>query len=193
MSGFYYIDNGEKFGPFELDEFRDFHLPAETLVWKQGLTEWIPADQLEEIKDQFEAEPPPIPESVPPKIPTEKSQAQKTPTKKAAKTAPKGKKKVVPKENPIKKFFRLLFGLVFFLVGILCIIVPFAEDSNIESEEEKWFAIILGVIFTAIGILIFRAKPKARYYNDDGTLTGLTMGMMHEQIVDDYGDYGGDF
>lgn len=49
MSNYYYTDGRERFGPYALDELRDKGLTRDTLVWKQGLPDWVPAGQVSEL------------------------------------------------------------------------------------------------------------------------------------------------
>ena len=49
MSQYYYTDGRERFGPFTFEELRDKGLTRETLVWKEGLADWVPAVQLNEL------------------------------------------------------------------------------------------------------------------------------------------------
>jgi len=49
MSQYYYTDGRERFGPYTLEELNGRGLTRETLVWKDGLQDWIPAAQLPEL------------------------------------------------------------------------------------------------------------------------------------------------
>ncbi len=51
-------DNQE--GPFSLDELKFKKISKETLVWYEGLEEWIPASKVEDLKGLFSSIPPPI-------------------------------------------------------------------------------------------------------------------------------------
>jgi len=56
---------GQQQGPFTLDALRtcvqDGRLTRQTLVWKQGMAQWIPAGQVPEVAALFGATPPPLP------------------------------------------------------------------------------------------------------------------------------------
>lgn len=49
MSQYYYTDGHERFGPYTLEELNGRGLTRETLVWKDGLQDWVPAAQLPEL------------------------------------------------------------------------------------------------------------------------------------------------
>lgn len=58
---------GQQQGPFDLSglqiRVRDGSLTRSTLVWKQGLANWVPAESVPELQALFAAAPPPLPPS----------------------------------------------------------------------------------------------------------------------------------
>lgn len=63
MSQFYYTDGKERFGPFSLEQLRERSITGETLVWKEGLPDWVPARNLSELVSLFPESstmPPPV-------------------------------------------------------------------------------------------------------------------------------------
>ncbi|HEX8341437.1 MAG TPA: SPFH domain-containing protein [Tepidisphaeraceae bacterium] len=62
---YYAAINGQQQGPFELTALRaqvaGGQLQRNTLVWKQGMPNWTPAEQVDELKPLFESLPPPLP------------------------------------------------------------------------------------------------------------------------------------
>jgi hypothetical protein len=73
---YYLAINGQRQGPFSLDELRMQSLNLQTLVWHQGMTEWRPAAEVPELHDvcQF---PPPLPTT--PATATRRRKDQKRP------------------------------------------------------------------------------------------------------------------
>lgn len=70
----YYIHDGHvQQGPFDLPELASRVLTPQTHIWFEGLSTWIPAGQIEELKPIFAATPPPFqaqaPSIVPPPLP----------------------------------------------------------------------------------------------------------------------------
>jgi len=60
----YLVINGHQAGPFNLDQLRaeaGKSLQADTLAWKAGMAEWVPAGQMPELQALLGAVPPPIP------------------------------------------------------------------------------------------------------------------------------------
>jgi hypothetical protein len=66
---FYIALNGAQAGPFDLETLRarvrDGSLTRATLVWKQGMPNWSPAESVAELQQLFAAMPPPLPPSRP--------------------------------------------------------------------------------------------------------------------------------
>ena len=47
-------------GPFTIEEIKEKNISRETLVWHEGAENWLPANQVEELKVLFKSIPPPI-------------------------------------------------------------------------------------------------------------------------------------
>ena len=64
---YFIIVNDAQQGPYTIDELRQRHITQETLVWCEGMANWQPAWQVEELRTLFfnagngQATPPPIP------------------------------------------------------------------------------------------------------------------------------------
>lgn len=58
----YYLHDGQdQYGPFTLDELRSQSLlKPDTLVWCEGMTEWLKASHIEELKAVLKSVPPPL-------------------------------------------------------------------------------------------------------------------------------------
>jgi hypothetical protein len=53
MSQYYYTDGKERFGPFSLEELKDKSIAPATLVWKEGLPDWVSARDLTDLESLF--------------------------------------------------------------------------------------------------------------------------------------------
>lgn len=63
MVQYYYTDGKERFGPFTLDQLKEQNISESTLVWKDGLPDWVPARNLSDLESLFTVSlsgPPPI-------------------------------------------------------------------------------------------------------------------------------------
>ena len=60
MKKYFYSNGQEKHGPFTFDEIQLTSIYPDTLIWHQGLDNWIPAKEIEEFLEIFKNTPPPI-------------------------------------------------------------------------------------------------------------------------------------
>ena len=60
MKKYFYSDGNEKNGPLSLDELKQENISKETLIWFEGLDDWKPAGDLDDMKPILELNPPPI-------------------------------------------------------------------------------------------------------------------------------------
>ena len=62
---FYAVIGGTQAGPFDVTALRDHiqsgRLTLQTLVWREGMSDWISAEQIPELKSLFNSTPPPLP------------------------------------------------------------------------------------------------------------------------------------
>lgn len=70
-AAFFAVVNGQQSGPFDVNVLKQMvtagSLTKETLVWKQGMPNWMAAGQVQELFNIFGATPPPVPP--PPPVP----------------------------------------------------------------------------------------------------------------------------
>ena len=63
MNKLYYIAvNGQRTGPFTINELKDKKIERSTLVWSEGMENWTKAELLPEFNGFLRTEPPPIPD-----------------------------------------------------------------------------------------------------------------------------------
>lgn len=61
MKKYFYSDGKDKHGPFSLNELNQEDINKDTLIWFEGLDNWSPAGEFDEIKAVLELKPPPLP------------------------------------------------------------------------------------------------------------------------------------
>jgi hypothetical protein len=61
MKKYFYSDGKEKQGPFSFEELKNENITRETLIWFEGLEDWIPAKNIKELEEILQLIPPPIP------------------------------------------------------------------------------------------------------------------------------------
>ncbi len=59
----YYEKHGNKIGPKSITDLDPLELKRDTLVWFEGQTNWIKANEIAELADYFKTSPPPLPTS----------------------------------------------------------------------------------------------------------------------------------
>jgi uncharacterized RDD family membrane protein YckC len=58
---FHIVINGQKLGPFSIDELKSYNIQRETLVWTEGLGNWTKAEHIPLLKEVLQSIPPPLP------------------------------------------------------------------------------------------------------------------------------------
>ena len=62
MDGYFYLNsNNEKAGPVVPTEFDRYGINENTMIWKEGMSNWIKAGQIPELSQYFRLSPPPPP------------------------------------------------------------------------------------------------------------------------------------
>lgn len=73
MTEYYYTDGKERYGPFTVEQLRERNIAPDTLVWKEGMADWLPARQVSELEGVFGTgatfSTPTTPVSAPPALP----------------------------------------------------------------------------------------------------------------------------
>lgn len=74
MAEYYYGVGSERKGPFTLEDLKKQPIESDTLVWREGMAQWVAANQVPELADLFPGAsapvmPPPPPSSPPPPPP----------------------------------------------------------------------------------------------------------------------------
>jgi len=64
MNQFYLVENGQRTGPFSIEELKGKPVYSETFVWTEGLEKWTKAEHISILKDIIKISPPPIPEEI---------------------------------------------------------------------------------------------------------------------------------
>ena len=57
---YYYSLNGQQLGPVSLEELLTKNIEHDTLVWKDGLADWVKASEMPELASKLATVPPPI-------------------------------------------------------------------------------------------------------------------------------------
>lgn len=69
MKQYFLVINGEKRGPFTIDQLTTQPVTPQTLVWTEGMSDWAPAQQVAEISSLFAPQAPSAPTPGAPQAP----------------------------------------------------------------------------------------------------------------------------
>lgn len=67
---YFIVINDVQQGPFSIDELRQRNITSDTLVWAEGMPQWVPAWQVEELRPLFYADAQTSQTAAPQQIPT---------------------------------------------------------------------------------------------------------------------------
>lgn len=133
MKKYFYSDGNEKHGPVSLDELKQENITNDTLIWFQGLNEWTPAKNLDEMRPILELIPPPITilENEPEVIKQEEAPIEKEKPEKQDKSAPINNKEMFSRPFSFEgRIRRTEFGVSFIIYFIAISFVNFVVDSG---------------------------------------------------------------
>lgn len=135
---FFIIDhNGQQAGPFSFDQLVQKGISPETLVWKQGMSDWTPAWKVEELKAVLEA------------IRANQQQAQQQDYQKAQQeayqqgfqqgAAMNSNFQQQPKKKTSHFAMKMVIGLIIFILAIFAITNPSADahKEKVRTEASK--------------------------------------------------------
>ncbi len=121
---YFIIENGQQAGPFTSGQLAEKHIAQETLVWREGMTDWTPAWQVSELRALLFANPsggvPPVPPPPGPSASPRQSEEE----------APRRKKKnrhIVPK---------ICLAVVVLFLGALAVTNPSREDHRMAVKKQ---------------------------------------------------------
>lgn len=153
---YYYNDGTNRFGPMSVEKLLISDINAKTLVWCDGMTEWIEAGEVPEIAEALKSVPPPIPRPEPKPTPeSEPTVEEQTPTP--------------PPERPKSWLLESILATIFCCLpfGIIGIINALDVESRYNAKEydksirasneaKRWckYALIVGLICLALPLLL---------------------------------------
>jgi hypothetical protein len=144
MKYYYYSEKDQQLGPFLKEDLKQKLIKKDTLVWTDGLAEWVTAESLEDLKDIIISLPPPLPKkNIQPKKPETVHISKKVDIKSSE---IENKSLEIEKSNDNSSIIVgfLSFGLYYLLINNI---------NNSSVSIESYFANYYGAL---ILILIFR-------------------------------------
>lgn len=120
MKKYHYSDGDKQFGPLTKEELKDKKITKDTMVWYEGLDNWVKASDVDELKELFKSTPPPL------------DSIKQTPPPINVKTEQKPNP-AVTNVKPKKNKTGLTIGLIGGVIGI-AFIVFFVINNNHSSN-----------------------------------------------------------
>jgi len=164
MKKYFYSDGEEKFGPFSMEELRNENITKDTLIWFEGLEDWVQAKAISEFEEIFKLIPPPIiPEILNLKGANAQSESHIGDTEnKSINPNAQNLKKRRMFSNPFSfngRIRRTEYGISFIISSILIIVISSAVQENYE----------LGLLlFLYIPLMVFLYAQGAKRCHDRG-------------------------
>lgn len=140
MEYFIIDNNGQQAGPFSLEQLAKKAITPETLVWKQGMKDWTPAWKVEELKTTLEAAEA-IRDNASEKQDFQKAQQaayQQGVQHGAAmnQQAGYGSDTNQPKKKSNKNLWKIILGLIVFIILVFAITNP-GEEAHKEKVRTE--------------------------------------------------------
>jgi len=144
MKKYFYSDGKEKHGPLSFDELKKENIDNDTLIWFEGLNQWTPAKNIEEMTEILKLKPPII-----------KNDFNPQDVKKKVKTE-------VPKKGCI---FSFIFPFIdYFTAFIVASIYILFDQPSLLKYPLAFFPIVIGVlVIPAIIALIISSFSKKKF------------------------------
>jgi hypothetical protein len=123
MNEYYYNDGQQNNGPFKIGELKNKNITRETLIWCEGMRDWVKAQDIEELKFLFTSIPPLIKNIAPPPVLTSVNNNK---TVKA-----KSKSKI------IRNIIIISISIIVIAVAIILILNNKSDNNSISSSSSS--------------------------------------------------------
>ena len=185
---YYIVLNGVKEGPFALADLKSKGVTETTLVWKNGLTDWVKANTLPEVMEAITPKPAPQPIPAAPQPqpqPASPYQRPAQPTAAVFNTQSQQAVEPMPEDYTQKNIIAAIVGfLCCGVIGAIFAVIGFINGNDVKkyynlgqydlaakkaAEAKKWFKIsiivdaVLGVLFLLYFVVMFAFGFFASY------------------------------
>ncbi len=135
---YFIVENGKQAGPFTIAQLAEKHIKSETLVWKEGMTDWTPAWKVAELKYILAEDDQQAGSAVPPVPPTtnqetEKSQPAQPVDKTEGRESEESNDKKPKKKN---SYWKIILSILVVLMLILAFTNP-GRDAHKQAVKEE--------------------------------------------------------
>lgn len=135
----YYAKNNQQIGPITISDLKPNEISKETLVWYEGLVDWVAASEVDELKSYFSKVPPPLP-----KTNATENHAEPDTTQE------------IRKANHV----------YFFIIGLFLIVMNIYFYNNTDEYSVQTLSIgsfVLRVLLTILAIDIAKSQKRSTF------------------------------
>ncbi len=129
MMYYYIFVNKEQQGPYTLEELRTRHITSDTLVWREGMEQWMPAWQVADLRSLFESAAQPTP-------PPMQQTADSAHTQQCEQPLQQEQPKPQPKRSGCSKLLLSLLVVVALIVFTLVATCPSRQEHQEAVKKE---------------------------------------------------------
>ncbi len=161
MAQYYLVKDGQRVGPLAIDQLTQYGLTPETLVWTDGMTDWVQASQIPEVAALLAPKPAPAPAPAPQPAPAPAPQPVQQPQPQYQAPQPQYQQPQPQYQQPYQQAamgnYVATPQLGFMDAVKICLKKYFDFNGRARRSEFWWFYLacyivngILGGIFSAI-------------------------------------------
>jgi len=152
MNHYYFAEDNQQFGPFSLEELKKEKIKKSTLIWTEGMSNWLRADTIDELKDILIPEPPPLP------IIESNQIINNSKSNKISKINESSKYDLTYSKESIAT----IVGLLFFIVPIILIITKLLTFATVEEYVIVRIIILISALILRIFVIIWIQNIASR-------------------------------
>ena len=186
MAQYYLVKDGQRVGPFELEQLAQLELTPETLAWTEGMANWEPAGTIPALASIFAPKPAPAPQPAPAPAPQPVQQAAPQPQpvqQPAPQTQYQQPQYQQPYQMPLTNGYEAKPQLGFMEAVKICLKKYFDFSGRARRSEYWWFMLAIWIINTILngtlysimgGLIAKKAALQAELTNQglDAILNG---------------------
>ncbi len=192
MAQYYLVKDGQRVGPFELEQLAQQELTPETLAWTEGMANWEPAGTIPALASIFAPKPAPAPQPAPAPAPQPVQQPAPQPVQQPApqpvqQPAPQTQYQQPqyqqPYQMPLTNGYEAKPQLGFMEAVKICLKKYFDFSGRARRSEYWWFMLAIWIINTILngtlysimgGLIAKKAALQAELTNQglDAILNG---------------------
>jgi len=183
MKKYFYADEKEKHGPFSFEELKNEGIKPDTLIWFEGLEDWTPIIEIEELEEILHLSPPPLNISdttIPSESNSEIPEIDNTQNQNIEKSKVKNNWEIESINNnyPWRRFFARTIDLL--TSGLLMIMIfSFVFGMTFPDSVDSYIKFIESPIVSSISLYLLWIPTEALFLFIFGTTPAKWLFGIH--------------